>query len=616
MCGIVGAIGTISLEYRHKRLVETLGHRGPDAQGLEELTLGGKRVIMGHTRLAIVELSEAGAQPIYSRDGRWLVVYNGEIYNHMDLRETLPGPFRGRSDTETLVECLSLWGFHKTICKLNGMFGFAACDLQSHLLYIARDPFGIKPVYYHVGSGGICFSSEVRALKAISGLNPGLDQNALHSFLALRFTPSPQTLFDGIHRLPPGCALEYDPCNGSLKKLRYIKPTTRRFSGSQAEAVSAYHDVLSKAVNRQLLADVPLGVLLSGGVDSAIIAALARDSGADVTAFTVGFGDNYEECEITPAAHTAKVLDMHHQHIQVDSQSCWDAIAPAIAHIEEPLGTTSILPMWHLSTLAGSQVKAVLTGQGSDEPWGGYRRYQGVLLAQWLPKTSLWRSAWRLLEPLLGNMEALERALRSFSQKEEVDRFMEAYALFTTASREDLANGPAAKDLSAPVRDWLNWADYECALSSVERMMRIDCRMNLADDLLLYTDKVSMAHSLEARVPMIDMEVIDFIDALPRPYRMRWRQTKIVHKQMAKRYLPAEIVDRPKLGFQVPVGTWLRGPWKEPARELLLESSKFRNIVDPLVVLQLFEEHQNGKADRQRQIFALICLATWANQNL
>lgn len=616
MCGIVGSVGLISSEFGRESLVETLGHRGPDAQALEELTIGGKRAMMGHTRLAIVDLSEAGAQPMYSRDGRWLVVYNGEIYNHLDLREALPGPFRGHSDTETLVECLSVWGFHETIRKLNGIFGFAACDLQHQTLHIARDPFGIKPVYYHVGAGGICFSSEVRALKAISGFQPGLDQNALHSFLALRFTPSPQTLFDGVHRLPPGSALDYDCVNGSIKKWRYIEPATGWFTGTQSEAIDAYRDVLSRAVKRQLLADVPLGVFLSGGVDSALVAALARDSGTDLTGFTVGFGDSYDECEIAPAAHTAQVLDMPHEHVLVDQQSCWDAIAPAIAHVEEPLGTTSILPMWHLSALAGSRVKAVLTGQGSDEPWGGYRRYQGALLAQWLPKTSIWRAAWRLLEPLLGNKEALERALRSFAQKDEADRFMEVYALFTTATREKLANGAATSDLSAPLRDWLNWADPARKRSSVERMMQVDSRMNLADDLLLYGDKISMAHSLEARVPILDLEVVDFIDSLPRTYRMGFRQTKIVHKLMAERYLPAEIVNRPKLGFQVPVGTWLRGPWKEGARALLLESPKFRNVVDPAAVSQLFEEHQNGRADRQRQLFALIGLAHWTDQNL
>lgn len=616
MCGIVGAIGMVNPDFDLESLVETLGHRGPDAQKLESVEVRGQRALFGHTRLAINDLSDAGEQPMWSRDGRWLLVFNGEIYNHKELRQDLRGSFRGHSDTETLVECLAQWGLGDTLRRLNGIFAFAACDLVGGVIHLVRDPFGVKPVYFHCGSKGFCFASEVRALKRISGLETGLNQQALHSFLALRFTPSPQTLFEGVDRLRPGCALHYDCTSRMVTETRYIKPSSDRFTGTMNEAVEAYHEVLGRAVRRQLLSDVPLGVFLSGGIDSALVAALGCDAGADLTAFTVGFGNSYEECEIAPAAQTAQILGMPQEHVLVDQAMCWDAITPAITHVEEPLGTTSILPMWYLSALAGAHVKAVLTGQGSDEPWGGYRRYQGALIADYLPKSAAWTILWHAIGPLLGNPESLERAMRSLTARDEVAQFMEIYAMFSESERSRLAAEPPDGDLAEPLRDWLQWLDATRVKSRVERMMGIDCRMNLSDDLLLYGDKISMAASLEARVPILDLEVVSFIESLPRKYRMGWRQTKIVHKRMAQKFLPSKIINRPKLGFQVPVDEWLRGAWGQKTREVLLENSKLSSILNQEMVRQILDEHQSGRKNYQRQIFALIGLSVWATNNL
>lgn len=616
MCGIVGAIGQRNLFFDTNDITKTLGHRGPDSIGIETIDLGGTPVLVGHSRLAIVDLSAAGAQPMYSHDRRWLVVYNGEIYNHQSLRDELTTPFRGHSDTETLVEALAAWGFEKTVRRLNGIFAFAACDLTTHTVHLARDPFGIKPLYYHHGPEGLSFGSEVGAIKRVAGRDFGVNRDAVQTFLALRFTPSPETLFEGISRLPPGSAIHYDCATAKLTERRYIQPTRGKFQGSLEDAVVAYHEVLGRAVKRQLLADVPLGIFLSGGVDSALIAALAREHTDDLTAFTVGFGDSHEECEIALAADTAKILGIPHESVLTDEKLSWDSIAPAISHVEEPLGTTSILPMWYLSKLAGTRVKAVLTGQGSDEPWGGYRRYQGVLLSDWLPKTRAWGVIWRAIAPFASNKEALERTLRSLTRKDEADRFMEIYAMFTKSEREALAGAASARNLATPLRGWLDWYDSERQRSSVERMMGVDCRMNLADDLLLYGDKISMAHSIEARVPILDLEVVEFIDSLPQDYRLAWRQSKIVHKRTAEKYLPRDIVNRPKLGFRVPVATWLRGPWRDKARELLLGDGKVRDLIDQPAIARVLEVHQSGRVNRERQLFALIGLAVWAEHNL
>ena len=612
MCGIAGSVGVVSKKFNHEELARALGHRGPDAQGLVRLPLGNKEAIIAHTRLSIVDLSEAGSQPMYSHDGRWIITYNGEIYNHLDLRKTLSVSFRGHSDTETIVECISAWGFDAAISKLNGIFGIAACDLHTNTLHIARDPFGVKPIYYYEDLNGLSFASEVRAIKAVSGLNFALDYDALESFLALRFTPSPQTLFNGIRRLGPGSTIEYDCNTGNLKEKKYICSSSKKFLGNRYDARDEYQRILSGAVKRQLLSDVPLGIFLSGGVDSALIAALAQEEGADLTAFTVGFGANYRECEITQAKHTADVLGMRHEATVVDHDSCWDAIVPAISHIEEPLGTTSILPMWHLSKMAGASYKAVLTGQGTDEPWGGYKRYQGALINQFLPKSK----AWNLFLPLVSNNDPLDRAIRSCAAQDEASGFMEMYSLFTSEERTEMLADKNCFDASQGLRGWLHWVDPNRSLSSVERMMAIDCRMNLSDDLLLYGDKISMAHSLEARVPMLDLEVINFIQSLPRSFKISLNQSKIVHKLMAQRYLPSEIVNRQKLGFQVPVGDWIKGPWKDRTIELLLHNAKLQSVLNVDLVAKILNEHLHGYRDRQRQIFALIGLAHWVNLNL
>lgn len=616
MCGVVGAIGNYAPQFSHKDIEEVIGHRGPDSNGIEKLNIGGIPSLFGHSRLSIVDLSSAGAQPMYSKNKKWLIVYNGEIYNHKNIRKDIDINFTGHSDTETLVEALAHWGIEKTLSMINGIFAFAAYDIENNAAYLVRDAFGVKPLYYHHGANGLAFASEVRALKRISGQNFGLNRDALHSFLALRFTPSPETLYEGVARLPPGSLARYDCTTGELIETRYIVRTSGAFKGSVDDAVEAYHDILSSAVKRQLLSDVRFGVFLSGGVDSALVAALARENVNDLMAFTVGFGAHTAECEIAPASHTARVLGISHEHVLVDEQMSWDALAPAIAHVEEPLGTTSILPMWYLSALAGKHVKTVLTGQGSDEPWGGYQRYKGVLLSEYLPKSALWGEAWRVIAPCVGHHDALERAMRSLTRKDEAERFMEVYAMFTARERAALLATPENGDISARLRDWLHWYDPHKRRTSVERMMGVDCRMNLADDLLLYGDKISMAHSVEARVPILDMEVVDFIDSLPRPYRLSIHNNKIVHKRTAEKYLPREIVNRPKLGFNVPVASWLRGAWREKAREVLLGSGKIRDLVDQKAVASLWEAHQSGRVNRERQLFALLGLAMWAEEHL
>ena len=604
MCGIVGVVGE-AFEEAHLRL---LHHRGPDGRGLEQLRCAGREIWIGHTRLAILDLSAAGRQPMRSRDGRWWVSYNGEIYNHLDLRRELEGPFRGHADTETLVELLAAQGVERTLPKLNGMFAFAALDTAAEKLYLVRDPFGIKPLYYAQDDGRFAFASEARVLRAL-GFGERISARGLRRFLTLRYVPSPETLWEGIFRLPPGHVLELSLENGRTRLWRFIRPVRDRFQGSFEDGVAAYRQELRRAVARQLLSDVPVGVLLSGGVDSALVAAMAKEAGADPPCFTVGFGEEHAECEIEDARHTARVLGLPFHPIRVSPEQMREALPAIVEAVEEPLGTTSVMPMWYLVRRAREDVTVVLTGQGADEPWGGYFRYQVGLVRERLPWPLLWRLLERATRAWHAKPEAVERGLRALAAVDEARSIVEACALFPAALRRELVGDAEDGGAEEAVRAWLGWLQEVQGLSITERMMRLDARMNLADDLLLYGDKIAMSTSLEARVPFLDLELVRLVESFPPPWRVRWRQGKVLHKAMAERYLPAEIVHRPKRGFQVPFGDWSRGIWREWLEGVLLEG--LEGLLETSAVQRLWREHLDARPDRSRQMFALLMLALW-----
>jgi len=606
MCGIVGAVGVGF----NPAALESIHHRGPDGSGVEHLGTSEAPLWLAHVRLSILDLSPAGRQPMQSRDGRWWLTYNGEIYNHRQLRQQLPGEFRGHSDTETLVELLASQGIEKTLGQLNGMFAFAAWDRLERKLYLVRDPFGIKPLYYVQGGEGFAFASEVRALKAL-GVVDGVDPDGLRQFLALRYVPSPRTLWRDVSRLPPGDLVTFDLATSEVSRKRYILPARDRFEGTIEDAGQVYRNELAQAVERQLLSDVPVGVLLSGGIDSALVAAMAKDAGQRLPCYCVGFGPEHRECEIAEAAHTARVLDLPFHSITVSPHQLRDALPAAVQSIEEPLGTTSVMPMWYLVRRAREDVTVVLTGQGSDEPWGGYRRYQVAMVQRYLP----WPSFWKVVKSVAGSgdrlPEVLERGLRTLSSRDLVRQISEACALFPARERQALLGDREDGGATRAIGLWLEWLQ-DVPMDPAERMMRVDARMNLADDLLLYGDKISMAASLEARVPMLDLGLVRFIESLPLQYRVRLRDTKIVHKRMAEKYLPREIVQRRKKGFQVPFGAWSRGSWKEWIADRLLDTGQpHLQVMRREGIEQLWRQHQQARPDRSRQIFALLMLSLW-----
>jgi len=611
MCGIIGLIGHETNPAVQIKLLHDLSHRGPNDQGEQLLSVAGKSVWLGQTRLAILDLSAAGHQPMQSHDGRWWITYNGEIYNHVDLRKTLKGTFRGHSDTETLVELLAQKGIQSTLAKLNGMFAFAALDTVEAKLYLVRDPFGIKPLYYTEHNGSLTFASEVRALRRASLTSFEVEPAAIDSFLSLNFVPSPHSFWRGVHRLPPGHILTFDLTSGRGELQRYILPTRDCFKGSKQEAIHAYRELLGAAVQRQMLSDVPVGVLLSGGIDSALIAALAREYGQTLSTFSVGFGKGHPECELVEASETARVLGLSHTAVEVSPEDLRDVIPAVVTALEEPLGTPSVLAMWYLVRRAQQDVTVVLTGYGNDEPWGGYRRYQVELLRSFFPFPSLFWGLQPLRKLWPGMPEVLERGLRCFPVAEEIHRFAEAYALFNREERV-LLTGRSENDITvAVISNWLEWLG-DLKLEPVERAMRIDCRMDLVDSQLLYADKISMSTSLEARVPMLDLEVMRFVESLPISYRVGLMRTKVVCKLMAQGYLPSEIVHRPKKGFKVPFCTWARGPWRDWIESVLFDdNAPHWAYLRRKGVEIIWRQHLAAKPDRSRQIFTLLMLAVW-----
>jgi len=615
MCGIFGT--TLRLDERAlAQTLERLRHRGPDSQGTCRIPLrAGGELTLQHTRLAIQDLSEQGHQPMSSRCGRWHIVFNGEIYNHYDLRKALSAEFRGTSDTETLVEYLAAHGIEETLHRLNGIFAFAAFDSERQRLFVARDPYGVKPLYYIHKNGNLTVSSEIKPLLCTDGGAPAIDPTGLAIFLRLRYVPSPDTLLSGVHRLRAEHFLEYDPATDGLTIRDYHRRESGRFQGSIDDAVEAYHDQLGQAVGRQMLSDVPVGILLSGGIDSALVASLACKQ-KEITAYTVGFGANYPDCELDDARETARVLGIEHHSVVLDPLSLIDELPRIIHAIEEPLGTTSVMAMWGLSELAKRDVTVVLTGQGSDEPWGGYRRYKIEHLMSAWPVL-----AWPGLRPLAGlgrhaRNEGMARGMACLGTRDVASRFRAAYALFNEGDARRLLPG-----VDAPVTEgieyWLKLLTANERLSSAEQMMRIDTHMNLADDLLLYGDKISMAFALEARVPMLDKTLVGFIESLPLSYRSSLRQTKIAHKLAAEHHLPATIVHRPKKGFQVPFSDWSRNVWKGAVESNLLdESNPIYDLLDRRAVETAWRSHLSGKRDLGRQIFALLTLSMWSRSML
>jgi len=602
MCGI---LGSINLEVS-KRQLDLIDHRGPDDSELLEVELGNDKFFFGHVRLAIQDLSFAGHQPMYSACGDFLIIFNGEIYNHLELRKEISGiDFKGHSDTETIVNYLAKYGINSSD-RFNGIFAFAFFDFKKNKLYLVRDRFGVKPLYFSLINNRLAYSSELKPLMNMFDLN--LSKGRLATLLKLRYNPSPQTLFASVDKLRPGHVLEFDLASYSSSITSYITSLPVPSDLDFNKALTQYGDLFEQAVKRQLLADVEVGVLLSGGIDSALVAYFAQKySDEPIKTFTIGFEEDDDSNELVDARETARILGTDHHEVIITENQFEDAFKKCIDIVEEPLGTTSIIPMYFLNQLVSEHVKVVLTGQGADEPLGGYTRYRGEILGSRVP-----RFVFSWLRPLLPfiKKESVYRAINSLSEGDTVKRFAEIYSLFSDKEINAL--------IGVDESDSVDLISYFYTLlggqskSSVNAMMSNDLRMNLSDDLLLYTDKISMHFSIESRVPMLDNDLIDFIETLPSQYKINGSQGKFIHKKFAESILPKEIIYRKKKGFKSPTEKWFKGSKGQIYKSLLQSNTGlFSQIFDLGEIGNFFDIHFSGKRNMEKQLFILISIYCW-----
>ncbi|RSK41507.1 asparagine synthase (glutamine-hydrolyzing) [Mangrovimonas spongiae] len=612
MCGI---IGTLNREV-NKEVLNAIHHRGPDYQS----SYHWHNVSLGHTRLSIVDLSSAGNQPMQTDCGNYTIVFNGEVYNHQELRKELSGiQFKGHSDTETILYYLREKGI-EAVKKFNGIFAFAFLDKLQNKLFIARDPFGVKPVYYHSLEGKLlAFCSEIKGLFAL-GASKELDCSLLTSFLKLKYSPSPYTLYKNIKKVKPGSVIEVNVSDKKITSYSYFGRVPEINNNiSVKEALEQYDLLLRKAVKRQLMSDVPISLLLSGGVDSALLALLAKEeSNSEIQTYTAGYVNaNNDVNELEDAEFSAKHIGVKNTKVILDEKVFLKELPKLIDFVEEPLGTQSIFPIHFLSKQINEDgYKVTLTGQGVDEPWGGYNRYNPQELIE------SFREAPQIFKGALKSIKKdnVRRAIKAINANDTISGFTESYSLFDETMLKKLLNYDMFEFKDKTFTDQLIKNNYDLynleSRSATSAMMALDARMNLADDLLIYTDKISMRHSIETRVPFLDIELMEFAESLPNSMKVTLFKNKILHKKLAERYLPKEIIYRKKRGFKTPRKQWFKGDVGEMLEASILHSKgTFGEVFNKEQISNYFALHRGGKVNYEKQLFSLIVMFYWMENN-
>lgn len=646
MCGILGFLGAASDRDAAilMSMANAISHRGPDDAGYWRDPQQG--IALGHRRLSIVDLSPAGHQPMQAASGRYLIVFNGEIYNHPVLRTEIeaagaPVAWRGHSDTETLLAGLDVWGIRGTVERAIGMFALAVWDRQERTLTLCRDRLGEKPLYYGWQGQGrnavFLFGSELSALRAHPAFEAGIDRGALCLQLRHNYIPAPYSIYQGIAKLMPGSLLTVSLRAPEPRIVSYWSGAAVAGAGvagsmqaGPEEAVEHLDRLLRDAVSRQMMADVPLGAFLSGGIDSSTVVALMQaQSPRPVKTFTIGFHEKgYNEAEHAKAV--AAHLGTDHTELYVTAREAM-AVIPRLASIyDEPFSDSSQIPTFLVSQLARREVTVALSGDGGDELFCGYNRYQftarlwkkmsmGPLPVRRLVSrglTSISPESWNGLERAVHGL--LPRSLHFANVGDKLHkgaRVLDSQSIdalyLRLASHWD---APAATVLGGhEPATLLSGAGLGAAgLDSVQRMMVLDMLTYLPDDILAKVDRAAMSVSLETRVPLLDHRVVDFAWRLPQSMKLRDGQTKWALRQVLYRYVPRALIERPKMGFGVPVGAWLRGPLRDWA-EALLDESRLRRegFFHPAAVRRKWDEHLSGRRDWQYHLWDVLMFQGW-----
>lgn len=631
MCGIAGwyrrqgsPITRSIIEQQCDRII----HRGPDDAGyLVDGDFG-----FGMRRLSIIDVS-GGHQPITTPDGRHSVVFNGEIYNHLDVRRELAGrgvTFHTHSDTETLLAAYAMWGDEAWL-RLDGMYAAAVWDRASRNLILVRDPLGIKPMYVTEQHGGIAFASEIRALRVLPDHRFDVDERAVHDFFSFGHVQKPRSIFAQVRSLAPGHVLQIGPDGDAVTKSFWQPRFAARTDLSERDWIDETRTRLEATVAAHMLADVEVGTFLSGGVDSSAIAAvMTRHASLPIKAFTVGFpGTSIDETDA--AARIAAHLGLEHIVLPMKPISAGDLLPAVQAAFDEPNAATAAVPIWHLSRLAAQHVKVVLCGEGSDEIFAGYKRQRTALLAaHWAP----WL---RALAPVAGLLDRLpatgserlnylrqnaRRFRDSAALSSSFQRFFAGTQISTPAVRRRLYDpGLLARQEGPHAFDALEaeyfGGDAGSGLDALDQFMLADITVHMPGSLLNRLDRGSMAHSLEARVPFLSHRFVDWSLTMPRDVKLRGKTGKYAVRQAVAPWLPAGALDKRKLGFQLPFAEWFRGDFSEFARAAWNDSGAADSgYLQPAAVEALFAEHRAGTANHGRILYAIAMFSCWWQQTM
>jgi asparagine synthase (glutamine-hydrolysing) len=640
MCGIVGFLDPsgsrdADLPGLLTKMSDCLSHRGPDDAGIwidERLGLG-----LGHRRLSILDLSPSGHQPMSSHSGRFVLSFNGEIYNYLDIRRELesvasPIRWRGHSDTEVMLEAVERWGVRGSLERMTGMFALALWDRAESTLHIARDRLGEKPLYYGWLDRAFVFASELKALHTHPRWKGEIDRGALSLFLRHTFVPAPYSIYKGIHKLTPGTVLSVRP-DGSSTEVAYwsARDVAERgdadpFVGTEIEAADMLESLLSRAVGRQMVADVPLGAFLSGGVDSSTVVALMQaQSERPVKTFTIGFREaGHNEAEHAKAV--ARHLGTEHTELYVTPAEAMNVIPRLPTLYDEPFSDASQIPTFLVAQLARRKVTVSLSGDGGDELFGGYYRYfVGRRLWHnlgWMPAALRRLAAAGLVAIPPGLVAGLMAVSSNKARIANLgERLHKLGALLAAASPEEMDRGlisqwndPAevvlagAEPITAATdpRQWAKLSDF------TQRMMFLDLVTWLPDDILVKVDRAAMGVSLETRVPMLDHAVVEFAWRLPLSYKIRGGEGKWLLRQVLFRHVPRELIDRPKSGFDVPIGSWIGGPLRDWAESLLNEDRLRREgYFNPAIIRDRWSQHLAGRRDWQQALWGVLMFQSW-----
>ncbi|MBL8524498.1 MAG: asparagine synthase (glutamine-hydrolyzing) [Betaproteobacteria bacterium] len=614
MCGIAGIIGLPSTRIDRGQIevmTRAMAHRGPDGEGY----FVRDHVALGHRRLSIIDIG-GGEQPMFNEDNSIVVVYNGEIFNFLEVKADLEAKghrFRNHCDTEVIVHAYEEYG-EQCPTRFRGMFAFAIYDIKKDLVFLGRDRLGIKPLYYHFDGKRLLFASEIKPILRMLDQRPGVDAGLIDFYISLGYVPGERTLFNGIQRLMPGHTLAF--VQGRYRTSQYwdiAKIPPLQISDKDAE--EKLEHLLLESVKLRLMSEVPLGAFLSGGVDSsAIVACMSKMMNEPVKTFSVGYSDDPASSELEYARIVAKAFKTDHHEFILESGDFFDSLDLLLEHMEEPIVESAAVALYQLSKKAREHVTVILSGEGGDEILAGYPLYKVM------PKVDRLHSVGQFIP------RGFHRWLgRNFMPSEKAAKYWDWMGTPLSKRYWGISN-----DVTASVKAGMYQANFAAKVGNatgdyfealfnkidagtdLRRMSYADLKTWLPDDLLIKADKMTMACSLELRVPMLDHHLLEFSTALPDHLRLNGNEGKYLLKKVMERYLPREIIYRPKKGFPVPIAVWFRGPLFERVREILMDSRTLsRGYFRPDYMPRILERHRSGAEDLSRRIFSLLALELW-----